>query len=407
MGSCPQRLGASIKPRAVQYANEGRAWLSESLALSTTSNSVGRARALISASTLVAEQGEYATARPLIEEALAHARDLGDGPTLAFALFRAAQLSWFRREFATARDLADEGVAIGRALGLRNLEGINLWQSAQAAHDLGDPGARALAERAVDHFTNVENPTMLGCALTTLAQVHLKRGDLDTARRLLNQAVATHPPEFQGVAQMFSNVTLGWVAVEQGDLSTAHASLRAALRMAQDALGGRARLVTPLEGLAQLAAAVGEPVRALRLAGAAANLRQDWSTPPTPTEVRQLDRWLAPARADVGPNDADEAWTAGGHLSPEQATVEAFAVDVGPSATRSVPVRPLLDLLTPRERDVALLVRDGLGTQDIAERLVITDGTVRVHIERILAKLQLHSRAQLAVWATHHSGGSG
>ena len=56
------------------------------------------------------------------------------------------------------------------------------------------------------------------------------------------------------------------------------------------------------------------------------------------------------------------------------------------------------DGLTSRERQVATLVAEGLGTRQIAERLVITEGTVRVHVERILSKLGLHSRVQLAAW---------
>jgi non-specific serine/threonine protein kinase len=379
------------------YASEGRAWLSEILALPGAANTAARALALIYASTLVAEQGEYVTARPLLEEALNISRELGDGPTLAFALFRAAQLSWFRREFAAARQFADEGVSVGRALGLRNLEGINLWQSAQATHDLEEPGAQALAERAVAIFSEVENPTMLGCALTTLAQVHLARGDLATARRLVDRAVATHPPELQGVAQMFSNVNLGWVATVQGDLMTAHAALVVALRMACDALGARARLVTPLEGLAQLAAAAGQPVRALRLAGAAARLRSEYATPPTPTEVRQLQRWLTQARAALSQRDADAAWTMGEQLTPEQAIREALALE-----TKSTP-RWRADPLTRREREVALLVANGADTRDIAEQLVISQNTARVHIERILSKLGLHSRAQLAAWTVQRA----
>jgi non-specific serine/threonine protein kinase len=57
------------------------------------------------------------------------------------------------------------------------------------------------------------------------------------------------------------------------------------------------------------------------------------------------------------------------------------------------------DALTTREREVAMLVAEGLGTRQIAEQLVITEGTVRVHVERILSKLGLHSRTQLAAWA--------
>jgi DNA-binding NarL/FixJ family response regulator len=50
--------------------------------------------------------------------------------------------------------------------------------------------------------------------------------------------------------------------------------------------------------------------------------------------------------------------------------------------------------LTPREREVMTLLADGLSAPEIADRLVITPGTVEKHIEHILAKLGVHSRAQ-------------
>ncbi|HSP71813.1 MAG TPA: response regulator transcription factor [Gaiellaceae bacterium] len=50
--------------------------------------------------------------------------------------------------------------------------------------------------------------------------------------------------------------------------------------------------------------------------------------------------------------------------------------------------------LTRREREVLQLLAVGLGQREIAERLVISSKTVATHIERILGKLGVHSRAQ-------------
>jgi two-component system, NarL family, nitrate/nitrite response regulator NarL len=50
--------------------------------------------------------------------------------------------------------------------------------------------------------------------------------------------------------------------------------------------------------------------------------------------------------------------------------------------------------LTPREREVLELLIDGLHQVEIAERLVITPRTVAKHVEHILAKLGVHTRAQ-------------
>jgi DNA-binding NarL/FixJ family response regulator len=54
--------------------------------------------------------------------------------------------------------------------------------------------------------------------------------------------------------------------------------------------------------------------------------------------------------------------------------------------------------LTPREREVAVLVSQGLTNREIAQRLVIGERTVESHVERIMDKLARHSRAEIATW---------
>ena len=56
-------------------------------------------------------------------------------------------------------------------------------------------------------------------------------------------------------------------------------------------------------------------------------------------------------------------------------------------------------VLTPREREVAALVAEGLSNRQIAVRLVVSERTADVHVSNILRKLDLTSRAQLAAWA--------
>ena len=59
--------------------------------------------------------------------------------------------------------------------------------------------------------------------------------------------------------------------------------------------------------------------------------------------------------------------------------------------------------LTRREREVLRLLASGLAQPEIAERLVISSSTVASHIEHILGKLGVHSRAE-AVAVAHRSG---
>jgi NarL family two-component system response regulator LiaR len=60
---------------------------------------------------------------------------------------------------------------------------------------------------------------------------------------------------------------------------------------------------------------------------------------------------------------------------------------------------PTPDPLTDREVEVIGLVAKGLGNQEIAERLVVTEATVRAHVSNILSKLHLANRTQAALYA--------
>jgi DNA-binding NarL/FixJ family response regulator len=64
---------------------------------------------------------------------------------------------------------------------------------------------------------------------------------------------------------------------------------------------------------------------------------------------------------------------------------------------RSQPTKP--PRLTERETEVLRLVARGLNNRDIADRLYISDNTVKNHVRNILEKLQLHSRTEAAVYA--------
>jgi len=78
--------------------------------------------------------------------------------------------------------------------------------------------------------------------------------------------------------------------------------------------------------------------------------------------------------------------------------------DLGGDAENWLRVLPVAERgpLSSRQAEVAELVAAGLTNKQIAKRLVVTERTVETHLERIFARLDIRSRAQLARWVAEH-----
>lgn len=74
---------------------------------------------------------------------------------------------------------------------------------------------------------------------------------------------------------------------------------------------------------------------------------------------------------------------------------------------QTLPSSLLTDKLTPREVDVLRLLAQGLAKTEIADRLYLSEGTVRNHVSLILSKFDVPGRTQAAVLAIQHGLGGG
>lgn len=73
-----------------------------------------------------------------------------------------------------------------------------------------------------------------------------------------------------------------------------------------------------------------------------------------------------------------------------------FAVNVDTDA--SPRTHPAFEHLSPREEQVAMLVGRGMNNREIAERLSVSERTVKANLTSIFEKLELRDRVQLALW---------
>ncbi|MEA2717576.1 MAG: hypothetical protein QOI99_1893 [Actinomycetota bacterium] len=112
---------------------------------------------------------------------------------------------------------------------------------------------------------------------------------------------------------------------------------------------------------------------------------------------------------DAAPEEVDRAVRAvhqgEGRLDPSVAAlVMAQVARDGPQADRGSDGTggDGVDRLTPRETEVLRLLGEGLSNRALAERLFVSEKTVKTHVSSILAKLGLSDRTQAALYAVHH-----
>ena len=156
----------------------------------------------------------------------------------------------------------------------------------------------------------------------------------------------------------------------------------AAIRAVTDlGLGARILVLTSFSSQDQVIPAI--------QAGAAGYLLKDSA----PEEVDRAVRAIHAGEGRLDPSVAAVVMAQVANAAP--APVPALA----PTATRE---SDALRQLTPRETEVLRLLGEGLSNRVLAERLFVSEKTVKTHVSSILAKLGLPDRTQAALFAVHH-----
>ena len=261
------------------HATEGRRWLQRAIDLASEDTGAPLAAVAHGLGMLLTQQGEWAAAVPLFERSLAIYRDSGDRYEEAKELNSLGITHGYNGDLSTARSLLEESAALAREIG---------------------------------------SEQRLAAALTNLGMVENFAGDLDRAARVLQEAVTLDQKYGDQLGLVLDRHALAMVSLRAGHIREARNLLSATADYVASA-GNSDVLAAALELAACAITELGEPLRAARLAGAAAAVRQIAGMPITDIDAELVEGFLGPARTTRTRAEWDAEYGAGRALSQEQA----------------------------------------------------------------------------------------
>jgi non-specific serine/threonine protein kinase len=323
----------------------------------------------------------------------------------------AARIAYSQGDFGAAKALIEEGLALYRELG--DKEGI-----AAALTDLGliavlghrdDIPVRAVLEELEELKPRLKNRNTLAYLLMLEGVMAISRGDLKHSAALHEQSLKLFREVQDTPGVITCLAQLGVIALMRGDYEGASPPLRESLRMAWES-DYKVLIQFCLYLLACVAASQEQPVRAARLWGAVEGMEEAYAvrvTPLTPS-VSDYEGRLSIARSQLGEETWSGSWAEGKAMALGQVVGYALSGEgeaepptlVAVLEQHPSPVDEATEMLTPREREVALLVGRGLTNRQIAQELSISERTVENHIGKILKELGFSSRARIAAWVS-------
>jgi predicted ATPase/DNA-binding CsgD family transcriptional regulator len=326
--------------------------------------------------------------RALEHTGRAIALELGE-PTMTYfqavgfrvqALARLGDVDRARREGAAAmRRAAESGApqaipAIKVAMMVADLQAGDL--------DAAEDGARSLLEMTPLHTRAL--------ARETLARIALLGDDLATAAREAGELAAIGAGGGSARQVALAELLTGSVAVRSGEPERGLGCLHLALRTCAE-LGLERDAAEALGELALAAALGGAPERSARLLAAAVAACERLECAPTPLMEKRLRDVAAKVDGGVDSDGWRTAWSQGEGLSLGEA-IDYAGRGRGP---RDRPAAGW-ESLTPIEAQVAGLAAEGLTNPQIAARVFVSRGTVKLHLSNVYRKLEVANRVELA-----------
>ncbi len=360
---------------------------------------------------------EYWRIRGHLREGVPHLEALmalaGDAPTRPRGV-AVAVLSDFERllgQLEAAEDHARESIRISDVLGDNYSRRITRGLLAEALAARGDAvGARMAFEEARRILEEEPSPIALGFYHVGVGLIALRDGQrgLDEAYAHLCAAVELLQASGRTWYRGRSLVALGAVERRRGELDVARTHLADGFAELV-AYGARVDAIETIEELGRVALDRGDGERAARLFGAASSLRDAMAVPGGPGVRAMITSDVDRIRAMLGAHAFADAWSDGRAMSFEDVARVASEPEASLAARRRRPRRARTSTngqaLTRREQEIADLVARGLTNPQIADELFISPATARVHVERILGKLGLTSRVQVATWVVESRRG--
>jgi non-specific serine/threonine protein kinase len=352
-------------------------------------------------------RGELEHGTSLSEQSLACARESADHRTAVLALTSQSFTLRDRGDHLHSTPLLEQGLALARQIGYRWGEAFCLYlMNQEAGHREDLDAVGEFCSLALPLFRETGERLGLAYTLKDLSRVAYARGEYEPASRLEQESLELSRELGNRRGICFALTGLARDARRRGEYRQAGELLREVLSIWQQ-LGNRVHIGVTMTAIASLAAAQRQFAFAARLFGAAEALLESVGAARPRGEMKVetgYDEAIIRIRRALGEEFFAAEWIAGRTQSMDDAIDAALSVTAPRQGAAPVRDEGGLNRLSARERQVALLIAEGYSNRDIARTLVVTRRTADTHVNHILSKLGLHTRAQVAAWVVAQGG---